>query len=345
MLHEGENMKIDFVIPWVDGNDMEWRKIKQQYLEMKEQDIALEPDDISKYRDWELLKYWFRSVEKYAPWVNRVHFITHGHIPDWLDVNHPLLNIVLHTDFIDKSHLPIFNPFPLEMNLHRIKDLSEYFVYFNDDMYLINDVAKEDFFRGNLPCDEAVFGNIDSDNYDTEFPHVILNAVGVINRNFHFPTQITKHREKFINEIYEDQLFKNEFFIKRGLFPGFYFHHLPQPFLKSTFTELWNHESTLMNKVTSQKFRTLQAVNQYLFRFWQLLEGKFTPSYYRKKGFAFFNPNNEEKEIVEFIENQKRQMICINDRVNIPKERFIQLRNLFKDAFEQKLFEKSSFEK
>jgi cytosine/uracil/thiamine/allantoin permease len=36
---------------------------------------------VIRYRDWENLKYWFRGVETFAPWVNKVYFITYGHIP------------------------------------------------------------------------------------------------------------------------------------------------------------------------------------------------------------------------------------------------------------------------
>ena len=32
------NYKIDVVIPWVDGNDLEWQKLKDQYSEVKSAD-------------------------------------------------------------------------------------------------------------------------------------------------------------------------------------------------------------------------------------------------------------------------------------------------------------------
>ena len=50
--------KIDFVVTWVDGNDPMWRNIKQQY-EAKNADVRN-----ARYRDWEQLRYWFRSIEK-----------------------------------------------------------------------------------------------------------------------------------------------------------------------------------------------------------------------------------------------------------------------------------------
>ena len=108
-----------------------------------------------RYRDWDTLKYWFRGVEKYAPWVNKIHFVTYGHLPKFLNTNNPKLNIVNHKDFIPKEYLPTFSANPIELNLHRIKDLSEQFVFFNDDMFVINKVKSTDFFKNGKPRDMA----------------------------------------------------------------------------------------------------------------------------------------------------------------------------------------------
>ena len=56
---------IDFVIPWVNGNDPEWIKEKSNFEKQSEGDRR----DI-RFRDWDNLRYWFRAVEAYAPWVN-----------------------------------------------------------------------------------------------------------------------------------------------------------------------------------------------------------------------------------------------------------------------------------
>ena len=47
---------------------------------------------VNRYRDWNNLRYWFRGVEKFAPWVRKIHFVTWGHIPDWLDTTNPKIN-------------------------------------------------------------------------------------------------------------------------------------------------------------------------------------------------------------------------------------------------------------
>ena len=63
---------IDFVVTWVDGNDPEWQNTRAKFLgNITSGDNSGE----NRYRDWDLMRYWFRGVEKYAPWVNRIHFV------------------------------------------------------------------------------------------------------------------------------------------------------------------------------------------------------------------------------------------------------------------------------
>ncbi len=90
-------MKIDFVIIWVDGSDVEWKKERAVYDKSIKDDAD---NGDHRYRDWNNLKYWFRGVEKFAPWVRKIHFITWGHLPKWLDISHPKLHLVRHEDYI-----------------------------------------------------------------------------------------------------------------------------------------------------------------------------------------------------------------------------------------------------
>ena len=83
-----------------------------------------------------IFRYWFRAVERYAPWVNKVFLVTNGKFPDWINPDNPKLVLVKHDDYIPEEYLPTFNSCAIELHLHRIKDLSEHFVYFNDDTML-----------------------------------------------------------------------------------------------------------------------------------------------------------------------------------------------------------------
>lgn len=73
--------------------------------------------------------------------------VTNGQIPEWLDVNHPKVEIITHEMiFPDSSVLPTFSSSSIEMNLHRIPGLSDYFIYFNDDVFLGRAVYPYDFY-------------------------------------------------------------------------------------------------------------------------------------------------------------------------------------------------------
>ena len=86
--------KIDFVIYWVNGNDPEWQK---EYCKFKGREYEKEA---YRFRDWDNLKYWFRAVERYAPWVNHVYLVTNGQCPEWLNLNNPKVRLVKHSDYI-----------------------------------------------------------------------------------------------------------------------------------------------------------------------------------------------------------------------------------------------------
>ena len=70
-----------------------------------------------------------------------------GHYPDWLNLDCPKLRFIKHEDYIPKKYLPTFNSHTIELNFNRIKELSERFVYFNDDMFIIDYMEKSDFFE------------------------------------------------------------------------------------------------------------------------------------------------------------------------------------------------------
>ena len=194
--------KIDFVVTWVDGSDEKWLKEKNKYKADKNQDASN-----TRYRDYEIIKYFFRSVEKYAPWVNKIYFITWGHVPKWLNSKNPKLVIVKHKDFIPKKYLPTFNSCAIELNMHRIKDLSETFVYFNDDIVLNNYTKEKDFFENGYPKDSAVLNAIIPYG-KSNFEHRLVNNSNLINRNFNMMSVIKRDPFKWFNFKYGSDLIR-----------------------------------------------------------------------------------------------------------------------------------------
>ncbi|HGC4152438.1 TPA: Stealth CR1 domain-containing protein, partial [Escherichia coli] len=147
---------IDIVIPWVDSSDPKWQEDYMKFAcEQRNVDA-----NIHRYRDNGLLKFWFRGIEKNAPWIRKVHFITYGHVPAWLKQDHPKLHIVKHSDYIPQKYLPTFNSHVIELNLHKIDGLSDKFIYYNDDTFLINPVDESFYFKNGKPRDCAILNAV-----------------------------------------------------------------------------------------------------------------------------------------------------------------------------------------
>ncbi len=107
---------------------------------MRQRDFAKYKHDapeMGRFRDMGTLQYMFRSFELFTPWVRKIHFVTYGHTPSWLNINHPKIKIVRHEDILTKDALPTFICGAIELAFCNIDDLSERFVYFNDDMFII----------------------------------------------------------------------------------------------------------------------------------------------------------------------------------------------------------------
>lgn len=303
-------MDIDIVILWVDGSDPAWQDEKRRYLPPSEKDS----DSANRYRDWGLLPYWFRTIENFAPWVRKVHFVTWGHVPGFLNLNAPKLNVVKHTDFIPAEYLPTFSSHAIEMNIHRIPDLAEHFIYFNDDMFLLRPMAEENFFRNGLPC-----------TYGREVPwafngsvgiweHAVANNLGVINAHFSKKEAIRHHGDKFYSKCYgwKDNL---RTFALNTLFPdyftGFKNLHAPAAYLKKTFEEVWAAEPELLHRTCSDRFRTASNVNQWVCLWWQIASGNFSPCMVDNLVESVTEQSIDD--LCQCITGQKHDMICIND--------------------------------
>ncbi len=329
------NLKIDFVITWVDGSDPEWIADKNNYLSEKDKINATN----CRFRDWDILKYWFRGVEKYAPWVNHIYFITWGHIPEWLNTDNPKLTVVRHEDYIPKEYLPTFSSHPIELNMHRISGLEEHFVYFNDDMFLTDYVKKEDFFENGLPKDIALLHIFNKYDYNDDFEYYSVNDITIINKHFKKKTVTKKYRSKYYNLKYNVRdLIRNIYLSFTNDFSVFHIRHLPQVFLKSTFSTIWSKEYDILNEVSKHKFRNYKDVTQSLMAWWQLCEGKFIPM---KEIGQYYNIGNEND--YNMIYERKYKYICLNDTVDTIN--FEDKKKQIQAAFEKALPEKSSFEK
>ncbi len=337
-----EEQELDFVITWVEGNDPAWQKERELALQLsgetKKTDSRKE-----RYRDWDNLQYWFRGVEQFAPWVRKVHFVTWGHIPEWLNTAHPKLHIVRHDEFIPKEFLPTFNSHTIEWNFHRIKDLSENFIYFNDDVFLLDKIESNDFFLNGRPVDMLAL-QPDVANIDNPvMPYIYLNNAMLLAKYFDKRTNMKKQPGAYFHIGYPPTYFLyNMLEMVFPRFTGFYTVHGPAPLKKSTYETLWNLEPELLTNVCSHTFRHKDDVSQYVLREYQKLQGEFVPRNVQRLC-SYYDVENENKKLIHAIIEGKCPMMCINDSNH--KIDFEKAKTEINNALQQRLGQKSLFEK
>jgi glycosyltransferase involved in cell wall biosynthesis len=137
---------VDVVYTWVDGDDEAWLAARDERITGLGGTPSARAGGASRYRSRDELRYSMRSIHLFAPWVRRIHLVTAGQVPAWLDTSHERVRVVDHRDILPGSALPTFSSHAIETRLHAVPDLAEHFVYVNDDVFLGRPRRKEHFF-------------------------------------------------------------------------------------------------------------------------------------------------------------------------------------------------------
>ena len=173
--------QIDLVVPYVDSNDPVWIKLFNQYNPDKNKEIEA-INAKNRFRgQGDFFRFFFRGIESNLSWIRNIYLIVQNktQIPHWLDTSK--VKIITHADFIPKEFLPTFNSCTIELFLWNIPDLSQNFIYANDDVFILNKLNPSDFiengkiketFKHNRldgmfgkHCDNVnklIFGNLDN---------------------------------------------------------------------------------------------------------------------------------------------------------------------------------------
>lgn len=327
-------MLIDFVVTWVDQTDSVWQEQRKQ---RKNPQMDLRGDGEERYRDPGFLKFWFRAVENYAPWVNKIYFVTSGHLPEWLDINHPKIVWVKHEDYIPDDYLPTFNSNVIELNLHRIKDLSEHFVIFNDDVFLNLPVSASDFFVSGKPKDFGIYKPLQPKNFHH---HTIFNNLLLVNKHFVNRSVIKDNKGLFFNKGYGKHNVNN---FLASFYPdrfGYYEAHISQPVLKSKLASLWSLEPELLDKVCHHPFRSTEDISHYVLSHWNIETANFVP---QAISFGQVYLIDQVDVISKELQEGPSKVICINDGES--SENFSASASQLVSIFEEKFPIKSKFER
>jgi len=315
---------IDVVIPWVDDSDPVWRAERDSYLTSGQPKHRQHTFDagVDRYRSWDSLQFIFRGIEEYMPWVRKIHLVTNGQVPQWLDLTNPKLNHIKHSDYIPQEYLPTFNSHAIELNLHRIPDLTEHFIYFNDDTFVIRPLKPTDFFsRDGLPRDQFGLWRVKATKYSSVSPHVYLNNMAVLNQNFKQSDVLTEEYRRLLdlrNGAIRLTLTVIMSLISQKDFANMLFHHMPAAFLKQSFREVWATEPEILASTSSHKFRSKDDVSQYLIRAWQMINGNFEPRNIASCSEHFTYVTDDFTVLTDAIRTRrlkfkKLEMFCVSD--------------------------------
>ena len=330
-------MEIDFVLLWVDCNDIEWQKKKNIYSTDKSMD-----DSAVRYQSWDNLVYWFRSVERYAPWVRKIHFVTCGQIPPWLDPTHPKIHLVNHGDYMPADALPTFNSSAIEIGLHKINGLSNHFVYFNDDMFLTSPIQPEYYYHQGIVRETPGLTHPIVPAEGNIFSHLLYNNLEIINQHFDIKQVLKKDWYNWLNPLLGKTALRTLLNIRKKEFPGFVMPHLSTPYVKDDFERVWNEEEKVLTQTQYHRFRSYKDVSHFLFRDWRMCSGQFYASPSKGKYFSV-SSIAEGQAVANAIIKRKYPEICINEQCT--GDLFESIKRIVNQGFQYCFPDPSSFER
>ena len=320
------NEKIDMVYLWCDGNEKAFRERKNAFLKKeKNQNFDEEVDGEKRFFDNEELRYSLRSLEQYAPWINHVYIVTDRQTPKWLNLNYKKVSIVDHSEILPPHSIPCFNSDVIECFLAFIPNLSEKFLYGNDDTFFGNYVTSDFFFNESMPVvrvKELKIKNTLNTNFNSAgnpntytYIGTVLNSLNLLN--------------KYYNKSNYYQLHHNIDSYTKKLFLATYkrFEKELSKFFNNRFREKDDFQRTLfsLDAVYSQnaKLKIISDLKPWRKNFHWLKKLELD-SYYGTD-----TSIKDQKEILKF----KPKLFCLNSDTNCSMQDKLQVKQFMNKLF------------
>lgn len=317
-------MKVDMVYLWCDGEEPEFKKRRQMYCGgVKAESINEEVTGTKRFFDNDELRYSLRSLEKNANWINHVYIVTDRQVPKWLNLDYEKVTIVDHSEIMPQEIIPCFNSTVLEYFIAFIPNLSEFFLYGNDDTFFGNKTIPEDFFVGDNPIVRMRNMKRQNENID----------------RYSYINMITKSTD-FINRFYG----KQEYYVP---------HHNIDSYRKSIYIDIFYKYQDALTKCMSNKFRNLNDLHRVIFSLDMLYTCKAElrivddPKPWRRRLHSLSKLNwesyvdgDKERTFYE-IEKYRPKLFCVNSGDDCSLEH----KKTVKDFFEKLFPNPSKFEK
>lgn len=293
---------MDAVIAYVDGMEPNWRL---QYNKHIGGFGLIE----NRFIDRGTLKYVLRGISKHMTFIDKVFLLVSSleQVPDY--INDKVI-IITHNMFIPNEYLPTFNANTIEAFLWNIPDLSEEFIYFNDDMIPVNHMTEEDFFREHNPC---------------------LN----------FRIEKTNSSE-FNSFLFTDNLFASMTGNVHKQEDYLWTHHIMTPYLKSKYFEsFYANKDAILHSINP--IRCHRQFSQHYFSNCLYYQGKYIDY---KLEYLYLNTRMPSKEFIKKMENINNiKALCINDYGDFTDKTTLESENILIQELNKILPNKSFYEK
>jgi len=177
--------QVDAVITWVDGNDKNWQEKINTYSETK---INFSSEKyLKRYNSIGEIDIAIKSIIKFAPFIKNIFLVTDNQSPTSFENLKTLaLSKKVNLELIDhriifkghEEHLPCFNSCSIGSMLFKIPNLSEHFVIFNDDTFLMRETSIDDFFINGQPIIRGEWQSFNENRSLRKLYHKILSLFG-----------------------------------------------------------------------------------------------------------------------------------------------------------------------
>ncbi|UTC09258.1 hypothetical protein A4W78_06860 [Latilactobacillus curvatus] len=300
------NFKIDIVVSWVNSNDQKWQaKMNHQLQLMGKEQLMIGEE---RYYEFGFFKYWFRSIEKFASWINHVYVLTDDQRPEFFKETDKV-TVVDHTEIIPKEYLPTFNSNVIELFLDKIPGINEHFIYFNDDVFLNAPVLPADFFDINgLPKDCAIPSVLQPVG---NFDHLPFNDIQIINHYFPKKIVMKKYGKKFFSVKYGiANIFKSILTLPFSNWSTFKIQHIAHSLRKEDYQLLRKYAKNEIETTAKMHFRSNSDISIWLILELRYMTGKFSPR--SVKDGAYYNFDGIDS-LIGCLKKGKIKQVCIND--------------------------------
>ena len=141
------DMTLDIVYTYVNTTDLKWINKVKKYKPTYGDNL-----NIKRFNYFGEIIFSLKTVEKYFSWVNNIYIVHDDQEFDISFLTQKIRNkikFVDHKEIIPNQYLPIFNSMLIEMFISEIPNLSDFFIYLNDDVFFGNYINHDFFFDHN----------------------------------------------------------------------------------------------------------------------------------------------------------------------------------------------------